>query len=178
VPVQSRRAPVPDHYGFAFHSIRAVLLNLYLLRLDYDAEFIGLVNGATALVFTLFCLPAGALGTRWGSRRIMIVGVNSVAMGGGLLPLVEWRPSGDRKSVASTPRRKSAPDFRQSPPLAQAQQRGQRLPGRFGQVKGVPLGDLVSRKKLPRAKPIQNKPHDLSRVKPNLAPGIELRATA
>ena len=51
--VQSRRAPVPDHYGFTFDGIRAVLLDLYLLRLGYDPEFIGLVNGVAALAFTL-----------------------------------------------------------------------------------------------------------------------------
>lgn len=74
-----------------------MLLNLYLLRLGYGPEFIGLANAAAALAFTVFCLPAGALGTRWSSRRTMIASVGLLAAGCGLLPLVEsipttWQP--------------------------------------------------------------------------------------
>lgn len=80
-------------YGFTMDGIYAVLLNLYLLRLGYGPEFIGLVNAAAAFVFTVFCLPAGALGARWGSRRMMIAGVGLLVAGGGLLPLVESIPT-------------------------------------------------------------------------------------
>jgi MFS family permease len=79
--------------GFTVDGVHAVLMNLYLLRLGHGPEFIGLVNAAGALAFTLFCLPAGALGKRWGSRRIMIVGVSLMMAGGGLLPLVEFIPA-------------------------------------------------------------------------------------
>jgi MFS family permease len=79
--------------GLTMDGIRAVLVNLYLLRLDYSPEFIGLVNGTSALAFTIFSLPAGALGTRWGSRRTMIVGVSLLVAGFGLLPLVEAVPT-------------------------------------------------------------------------------------
>jgi MFS family permease len=79
--------------GFTFDGIRAVLLNVYLLRLGYGPEFVGLANAAGFLAFTLFCLPAGALGKRWGSRRMMIAGLDLLAAGGGLLPLVEVMPT-------------------------------------------------------------------------------------
>ena len=44
--------------GLAWDGVRAVVLNLYLLRLGYGPEFIGVVNSAGALVFALSCLPA------------------------------------------------------------------------------------------------------------------------
>lgn len=80
--------------GFAWDGIRAVLFNLYLLRLGYGPEFIGLVNAVGALSFALLCLPAGALGTRWGSRSMLIAGAGLLAVGFLLLPLAEFL-SGD-----------------------------------------------------------------------------------
>jgi hypothetical protein len=50
--------------GFCFVGIYMVLFNLYLLRLGYDPEFIGLVNAAGSLAFAILSLPAGALGGR------------------------------------------------------------------------------------------------------------------
>jgi len=78
--------------GFAWDGIRVVLFNLYLLRLGYGPEFIGVVNGAGALAFSLFCLPAGLLDRRWGSRRLLIAGLSLAALGLGLLPLAELAP--------------------------------------------------------------------------------------
>ena len=77
-----------------FGGITPVLLNLYLLRLGYGPEFIGLLNATGGLAAAVFCLPAGALGTRWGSRRVMIVGSAFLALGNGLLPLAEFAPAG------------------------------------------------------------------------------------
>jgi len=80
--------------GFTiFGGIYTVLLNLYLLRLGYDAPFIGLVNAAGPLALGIFCLPAGALGGRWGSRRAMIAGLILSVPGFGLLPLAEFVPA-------------------------------------------------------------------------------------
>jgi MFS family permease len=78
--------------GFAWDGIRAVLLNLYLLRLGYGPEFVGLVNSVGSFAFALLCLPAGTLGTRWGSRRAMIAGMATLTFGFWLLPLVEYLP--------------------------------------------------------------------------------------
>ena len=76
--------------------VYTVLFNLYLLRLGYGPEFVGLVNGAGMLVFALCCLPAGALSGRWGNRRMMITGLSLLLIGCGLLPFAEihtgnWR---------------------------------------------------------------------------------------
>ena len=78
--------------GFSREGMQAVLLNLYLLRLDYGPEFIGLMNAVHALAFAASCLPAGALGSRWGSRRMMITGLVVMAFGYALLPLAQYMP--------------------------------------------------------------------------------------
>jgi MFS family permease len=82
--------------GFAWDGVRTVLYNLYLLRLGYTPEFVGLANAVGALAFSLFCLPAGMLGTRLGSRNMLIAGLGLLALGYGLLPLAESVPEGWR----------------------------------------------------------------------------------
>jgi MFS family permease len=82
--------------ALAWDGVRAVLLNLYLLRLGYGPEFVGLVTGAGALAFAVTCLPAGTMGTRWGSRNMLIVGMGLMVLGIGSLLLAEavsgaWR---------------------------------------------------------------------------------------
>jgi len=78
--------------GFCYFGIYAVLLNLYLLRLDYSLEFIGLVNAAGSLAFALSSLTAGLTGQRWGNRRMMIVGTGLSLTGFALLPLIDSDP--------------------------------------------------------------------------------------
>ena len=78
--------------GFAYSGIFLVLFNLYLLRLGYDLEYIGLVNGVGMFALAGFSLPAGALGKRWGSRRMMIIGMGLTTLGFGILPLGESIP--------------------------------------------------------------------------------------
>ena len=80
--------------GFtAAGGIYGVLLNLYLLRLGYGLELVGPVAAAGALSYAVFCLPAGALGRRWGSRRMMVLGMILIVLGNGVLPLAEFLPS-------------------------------------------------------------------------------------
>jgi MFS family permease len=71
--------------------VYTVLFNLYLLRLGYGPEFVGLVNGSGMLVFALCCLPAGTLSGRLGNRRMMIIGLTLLLIGCGLLPFAELR---------------------------------------------------------------------------------------
>lgn len=78
--------------AFAWDGMRIVLLNLYLLRLGYGPEFIGLITGVGALAFALLTPVAGALGTRMSSRRMIIAGVGLIGTGFLLLPLVEFLP--------------------------------------------------------------------------------------
>jgi MFS family permease len=75
--------------SLAWDGMRAVVFNLYLLRLDFGPEFVGLVNAVGALAFALFCPLAGAMGTRWGSRKMLITGLGLMAAGFCLLPLSE-----------------------------------------------------------------------------------------
>jgi MFS family permease len=79
--------------GFAVDGgIYAVLFNLYLLRLGYDPTFIGAINAAGLFTFGLSSLPAGLLGGRWGSRRMIILGLGMMAAGCTALPLAEFTP--------------------------------------------------------------------------------------
>ena len=79
-------------FGFCYLGIYLVLLNLYLLRLGYGPEFIGLVYAVSGLVNAVSCLPAGFLGGRWGVRRTIIAGACVGIAGLGLLPLAEFLP--------------------------------------------------------------------------------------
>jgi MFS family permease len=81
-----------------FGGAYSLLLNLYLLRLGYGPEFIGLLHGIGTLGWATGCLPAGALGQRMGSRRALIAGMGIAAFGYMLLPLAGWFP-GSRQSA-------------------------------------------------------------------------------
>src|SRR5260221_12419149 len=50
--------------GFTYFGVQAVLFNLYLLRLGFEPQFIGLLIGSGQLVFALAALPSGELGRR------------------------------------------------------------------------------------------------------------------
>ena len=83
-------------FGFGYIGIYFLLVNLYLLRLGYELEFIGLFVATGALSFSASSLPAGALCRRWGSRRTMIAGVIIFLTGLGLLSLAALLPPGLR----------------------------------------------------------------------------------
>lgn len=76
--------------------IYAVIFNLYLLRLGYDATFIGAVNGLGLLAYGLFSLAAGWLGSRFSTRKLIALGLGMMALGCGALPLAEWVVPGQR----------------------------------------------------------------------------------
>ena len=82
--------------GFTLEGVHILLFNLYLLRLGYGPEFIGLVNGIGMCAFALSSLPAGRLTQRWGCRRTMLTGLVLVLVGYGLLLLVEFQPGAGR----------------------------------------------------------------------------------
>ena len=83
--------------GFTRFGIQTVLLNLYLLRLGFGPEFVGLFSGLGGLAFGVFCLPAGAMGKRWGSRRLLLIGVATMAVGYTMMPLSEVAPTDWRR---------------------------------------------------------------------------------
>lgn len=78
--------------GFTIEGVHALLFNLYLLRLGYGPEFVGLINGTGMGVFALVSLPAGRLNQHWGSRRTMLAGIILIVVGYGLLLSVEFDP--------------------------------------------------------------------------------------
>jgi MFS family permease len=75
--------------ALAWDGVRTVILNLYLLRLGYGPQFVGMVGAVGAFAFALLCPPAGVMGTRWGSRKMLITGLGMLAAGFCLLPLAE-----------------------------------------------------------------------------------------
>jgi MFS family permease len=78
--------------------IVAVLQNLFLLRLGFDARFIGLVLGVGQIVWAAAALPAGLLSNRIGLRHGVLWGIGFFGLGLALIVLVErqpeamWRP--------------------------------------------------------------------------------------
>ncbi len=82
---------------FVADGLVSVLLNLYLLRLGYGTEFIGLVNAVGLLTFGLASLPAGILGSRLSPTALMKFGAILCLIGGILLPMAEWLPPGWRE---------------------------------------------------------------------------------
>ncbi|MBT5327347.1 MAG: hypothetical protein HOL51_14620, partial [Gemmatimonadetes bacterium] len=55
--------------GVCYMGLYFLLINLYLLRLGYGLEFIGVFVSTGAFSFAISSLPAGIVGRRFGSRR-------------------------------------------------------------------------------------------------------------
>ena len=79
--------------GISYFGIINVNLNLYLLRLGYGPEFIGFANGIIGIAFALSSIPSGIMGSRWGNRRMMILGVTFLTAAVGFIPLAEILPN-------------------------------------------------------------------------------------
>jgi MFS family permease len=78
--------------SFGYFGILGVLFNLYLLRLGYGPEFIGLLIGGGQLVWGAAALPAGAIGARLGNRNALILGTAGFGCAIVLLLLTEALP--------------------------------------------------------------------------------------
>jgi MFS family permease len=78
--------------SFAYFGIMGVLFNLYLVRLGFGAEFIGLLIGSGQLVWAVMALPAGAIGVWLGLTRALVFSQVLTAAGFSLVLLVEWLP--------------------------------------------------------------------------------------
>jgi MFS family permease len=84
--------------------IYSVILNLFVLRLNFGPEFVGQINSVANLTFALSSLAAGWLGSRYGSRRIMVMGLGIGAVGALALPMADlvassWRADWLRLSL-------------------------------------------------------------------------------
>ncbi len=73
--------------------ILAVLFNLYLLRLGFDARAIGLLAAAGQIVWAAVALPAGMLSSRIGLRISFQLGIGVYSLGIALSLLVEQLPA-------------------------------------------------------------------------------------
>jgi MFS family permease len=78
--------------AFGYFGIQNVLFNLYLLRLGFGPEFIGLLIASGQLLWAVAALPAGVAGQRLGIRATMILAFVLAALGMGLVLLVETLP--------------------------------------------------------------------------------------
>lgn len=80
----------------SFFGIQTFLKILYILRLGYGPVFLGLFNASGALAYMAMSLPSGALGSRLGVTRTMLMGAVVTIFGMALLPLTESVPEGVR----------------------------------------------------------------------------------
>lgn len=78
--------------SISFFGIQALLKILYILRLGYGPEYIGLFSASGALGYMAMSLPSGWLGERWGISRTMAVGALATTVGMVMLPLSEAVP--------------------------------------------------------------------------------------
>lgn len=78
--------------GFTYFGLHAVLFGLYLLRLGFEPQFIGLLVGSGQIAFALLALPSGELGRRVGVRGALIAGLVLIGLAYTLLLCVELLP--------------------------------------------------------------------------------------
>ena len=72
--------------GLSYFGIFSVLFNLYLLRLGYGTETIGVINSGMLLGYALFSPFAGSLGRRLGINRLISLGLAVTMIGFLVLP--------------------------------------------------------------------------------------------
>ena len=81
---------------FTAFGLQPVLQNLYLLRLGFDVQFIGLLAGIGQVVWAAAAIPSGLLGNRIGLRNSLLLGCALFGLGLALLllvgsvPLSQW----------------------------------------------------------------------------------------
>jgi MFS family permease len=82
---------------FTAFGLQPVLQNLYLLRLGFDVQFIGLLAGVGQVVWAAAAIPSGMLGNRIGLRNSLLLGCALFGLGLALFLLVgsvpppQWR---------------------------------------------------------------------------------------
>ena len=76
--------------------INTVIFNLYILRLGFGPDTVGLINGVALLGFSLGSLLAGWLGTVWSVRKTALAGLVLLLVGGLMVPLAVSVPIAER----------------------------------------------------------------------------------
>jgi MFS family permease len=78
--------------AISFFGIVALLRVIYVLRLGYGPEYVGIFSATGALTYMSMGIPSGALGARLGTRKAMLIGGIIVSTGMTLLPMTEFVP--------------------------------------------------------------------------------------
>ncbi|MGB5052121.1 MAG: MFS transporter [Caldilineaceae bacterium] len=78
--------------AISFFGVTALLKILYVLRLGYGPEYVGLFGASGALGYMAMSMPSGWLGERWGISRAMALGALATTVGMVMLPLSEVVP--------------------------------------------------------------------------------------
>lgn len=58
-----------------------VILNLYILELGFSEDFAGMILSAKMFATGLVCIPVGLICSRWGVRRVLLLGSATLAAG-------------------------------------------------------------------------------------------------
>jgi MFS family permease len=80
-------------FALPFYGIQMVLRVLYVLRLGHGPEYVGLFGSVGAFAYMGMGLPSGALGRRFGIRKMMLAGGAITVVGMALFPLTEFLPA-------------------------------------------------------------------------------------
>ncbi|MFH1086581.1 MAG: MFS transporter [Chloroflexota bacterium] len=83
-------------FALSFYGVHALLRLLYIIRLGFGPAYLGWYNASGALAYMSMSVPAGALGARYGTARMMRVGAVVTVAGFFLTPLAEFVPGGLR----------------------------------------------------------------------------------
>lgn len=78
--------------AISFFGVTALLKILYVLRLGYGPEYVGLFGASGALGYMAMSMPSGWLGDRLGISRTMALGALATTVGMAMLPLSEVVP--------------------------------------------------------------------------------------
>jgi MFS family permease len=79
-------------FAVSFFGVQMLLKVLYVLRLGHGPEYVGWFGASASLAYMGMGMPSGALGGRFGARRIMLVGSVVTVAGMAILPLSEFVP--------------------------------------------------------------------------------------
>jgi MFS family permease len=85
--------------AISFFGIQNLVKVLYVLRLGYGLEYVGLFNATGALAYMAMSLPSGMIGSRFGAQPTMRLGGVITVLGMALLPLTELTDGGVRLAL-------------------------------------------------------------------------------
>ena len=77
-------------FAVSFFGIQMLIKVLYILRLGYGLEFVGLFSSISAFSYMAMSVPSGLMGGRFGPRKTMISGGALTVVGMAMLPLTEF----------------------------------------------------------------------------------------